>query len=75
MLHDVSIIPELIITPQACFATACLALSLLCAKVVKQRSAATCGRRESGELRSPPYGGFHKWGNPHSWMVYNGKSH
>ena len=19
------------------------------------------------------YGGFHKWGNPHSWMVYNGK--
>ena len=21
------------------------------------------------------YGGFHKWGYPHSWMVYRGKTH
>ena len=41
-IYDVGIIPELIINQQACLAaTACLALSLLCAKVVKQRSAAT----------------------------------
>ena len=24
---------------------------------------------------SMPYGGFHKWGYPNSWMVYKGKAH
>ena len=28
---------------------------------------------KSGHLST--IGGFHRWGYPHSWMVYNGKSH
>ena len=28
-----------------------------------------------GATHHGPYGGFHKWGYPNSWMVYNGKSY